>query len=119
MAQWVKDSALSLLQLWLLLWRGFHPWPRDFCMPPPQPKGKNKKQKCKRIMYYCHCPLIRLGEGKAAGDQSVSPQPRRRGGQGGSWQNLAMGEDGMGVKDGAERMFVTLDMGLGGGESAE
>lgn len=49
----------------------------------------------------------------------MSPQPSRRGGQGGSWQNLAMGEDGTGVKDGAERMFVTLDMGLGGGESAE
>ena len=28
----VKDSALSLL------WRGFSPWPGNFCRPPAQPK---------------------------------------------------------------------------------
>ena len=25
--QWVKGLALSLLQLWSLLWLDFHPWP--------------------------------------------------------------------------------------------
>ena len=30
MVQWVKDPALSLQQLRLLLWLGFDPWPRNF-----------------------------------------------------------------------------------------
>ena len=30
MAQWVKDPALPLLWLWLLLWYGFDIWPRNF-----------------------------------------------------------------------------------------
>ena len=29
---WVKDPVLSLQRLGLLLWRGFHPWPRNFHM---------------------------------------------------------------------------------------
>ena len=29
MAQWVRDPALSLKQLGLLLWHGFNPWPRN------------------------------------------------------------------------------------------
>ena len=31
--QWVNDLALSLLWLGSLLWRGFDPWFRNFCMP--------------------------------------------------------------------------------------
>ena len=31
-AQWVKDLALSLLWLWLLLWHKFSPWPGNFHM---------------------------------------------------------------------------------------
>ena len=38
MAQWVKDSVLSLLWLGLLLWHGFDPWPRNFHVPQVQPK---------------------------------------------------------------------------------
>ena len=33
MTHGVKDLALSLLWLWLRLWHGFYPWPRNFCMP--------------------------------------------------------------------------------------
>ena len=36
MAQRVKDPALSLL------WRGFHPWPWNFCMLWAQPKEHKK-----------------------------------------------------------------------------
>ena len=32
MTQLGKDPALSLLWLWLLLWHGFHPRSRNFCM---------------------------------------------------------------------------------------
>ena len=32
MAQWVKDLVLSLPWLMSLLWCGFDPWPRNFCM---------------------------------------------------------------------------------------
>ena len=41
MAQRVKDLALSLLGLGLLLWRGFYPWLRNF----PTPKKKKEKEK--------------------------------------------------------------------------
>ena len=30
--QWVKDLAVSLLWLWLQLWCGFDPWPRNLHM---------------------------------------------------------------------------------------
>ena len=33
MAQRVKDPVLSLLWLWSLLWYGFSPWLKNFCMP--------------------------------------------------------------------------------------
>lgn len=33
MAQWVKDAALSLQRLGLLLWLGFSPWPRNLHVP--------------------------------------------------------------------------------------
>ena len=36
--QWVKDLALSLLWLRLLLWHGFDPWPGNICMPQTWPK---------------------------------------------------------------------------------
>ena len=38
LAQWVKDPALPLLWLRLLLWRGFDPWPGNFHMPWVRPK---------------------------------------------------------------------------------
>ena len=40
--QWVKDLALFLLWLWLQLWQGFHPWPRNFHMPRMQLEKKKK-----------------------------------------------------------------------------
>jgi len=41
--QWVKDLALSLLWLRLLLWRGFSPWLGNFCMEWAKPKKKKKR----------------------------------------------------------------------------
>ena len=43
MLQWVKDPALSLQQLRLLLWLGFKPWPGNFHMPWEHPKQKKQK----------------------------------------------------------------------------
>ena len=40
-----KDLALSQLWLWLQLWRGFNPWPGNFCRPQAQPK-KKKRELC-------------------------------------------------------------------------
>ena len=40
----VKDSALSLLWLELLLWLRFDSWRGNFCMPWAQPKEKRKKE---------------------------------------------------------------------------
>ena len=37
-----KDLALSLLWFRPLLWRGFDPWPGNFCNPQVQPKIKIK-----------------------------------------------------------------------------
>ena len=45
MALWVKGLALSLLLLWLLLWCGFDPWPRNFCMQQAWPNGQMKENK--------------------------------------------------------------------------
>ena len=36
----VKDLALSFPWLGSLLWHGFEPWPRNFCMPWARPKQK-------------------------------------------------------------------------------
>ena len=47
MAQWVKDLVLPLLWLGWLLWWGFNPWPRNFCMPQLQPK---KKKACNGLV---------------------------------------------------------------------
>ena len=33
MVQQVKDAVLLLQQLWLLLWHGFDPWPKNFYLP--------------------------------------------------------------------------------------
>ena len=41
-AQWVKDLALSLLWLGLLLWHEFNSWPRNFQMPWSWTKQTNK-----------------------------------------------------------------------------
>ena len=40
---WVKDPVLSLLQLGLLLWCRFHPWPRNY-VQRAWPKKKKKKR---------------------------------------------------------------------------
>ena len=40
MAQWVKDPVLPLQWLRSLLWCGFSPWPRNFCVLEVQPNGK-------------------------------------------------------------------------------
>ena len=40
MVQWVKDLALSLQELRLLLCHRFNPWPRNSCMLWAQPKKK-------------------------------------------------------------------------------
>ena len=40
----VKDLALTLQWLWLLLWLGFNPWPGSFCILQVQPKKKKKKK---------------------------------------------------------------------------
>ena len=37
MLQWVRDPALSLQCLGLLLWCGFDPWPGNFHMPQEWP----------------------------------------------------------------------------------
>jgi len=44
-AQWLKDPALSLQQLGVLLWYRFHPWPRNIHMP----KNKRTKTKLKKL----------------------------------------------------------------------
>ena len=51
-AHQVKDPVLSLLWLWLQLWCGFNPWPRNFYMPWawPKKKKKNTKPKTKPLM---------------------------------------------------------------------
>ena len=48
MVQQVKDPA-SLQWLRLLLWHGFEPWPRNFCMSWAGPKKKKKKKKNEQI----------------------------------------------------------------------
>ena len=44
-AQWVKNLALSLQRLRVLLWCGFDPWPGNFHMPRAWPKKREKKKK--------------------------------------------------------------------------
>ena len=41
MVQRVKDPVSSLLWLGSVLWRGFDPWPGNFCIPRVQPKKKS------------------------------------------------------------------------------
>ena len=44
----VKDLVLSLL------WLGFHPWPKNFCMPGVRPKKKKKKKReRKKVAMFC------------------------------------------------------------------
>ena len=43
--QWVKDLALSLVWLELLLWREFDSWPGNFPMTRVHPKKKKKERK--------------------------------------------------------------------------
>ena len=48
MAQWVKDLALKLLWLWLLLWNRFGPWPGNFHMLYYQKKEKEEGKEERR-----------------------------------------------------------------------
>ena len=48
MAQWIKDLALSLLWLGMLLWLRFCSMPSNFLMPQVQPKKKRKEGTNKR-----------------------------------------------------------------------
>ena len=52
MVQWVKDPVLSLLWLGSLVWCGFGPWPRNFCVLQAWPKGKKKKMSLSRVENY-------------------------------------------------------------------
>ena len=54
MTHWVKDPVLSLQWLGSLLWRGFHSWPGNFCMPQAQPKRK----KGKKLKESSHCGSV-------------------------------------------------------------
>ena len=49
MAQWVKDLVLSLQWLGLVLWLGFNPGPRNFCMPWMQPKNPKTHKTTKAL----------------------------------------------------------------------
>lgn len=42
--QWVQNPSLSLQWVRLLLWHGFDPWPRHFCMSRVWPKQKQTNQ---------------------------------------------------------------------------
>lgn len=44
-AQWVKDWTLSLLQLRVLLWPKFDPWPRTFTCHRYSQKEKKRERK--------------------------------------------------------------------------
>ena len=43
MVQCVKNLALSLQWLGLLLWCGFDPWPKNFHMPQAQPEKESER----------------------------------------------------------------------------
>lgn len=67
MAQWVKDLVLSLQQLGMLLWHGFHPWPGTFHMPWVQPKKKllvshshSEFNAVKKRCYLDFCPTLTI-----------------------------------------------------------
>ena len=66
-AQWVKNLALLLQQLGLLLWCSFDPWPRNFHMLQVQQK-KNQKTKTSKWIKDLKVRLdtIKLLEGKQA-----------------------------------------------------
>ena len=44
MGEWIKDLTLSLQWLGSLLWRGFHPWPRNLHMPQVRPRQNKQTQ---------------------------------------------------------------------------
>lgn len=46
MAPWVKDLALALQQLWLLLWHRFDPWPGNLHAVGMAKKEKKERMKC-------------------------------------------------------------------------
>ena len=50
-AQKVKDLVLSLQWLRSLLWHGFNPWPRSFCMPQERSEEEEAKNRTRKV----HC----------------------------------------------------------------
>ena len=57
-AQWVKNLALSLHQMGLLLWHGFNPWPRNFHSKlAPQKWLELLQWQCQILLFLLHfCP---------------------------------------------------------------
>ena len=55
MAERVKDLALSLQQLSLVLWCESDPWPRNFHMLWVHQKTNKKKTKRKKGKWVLHC----------------------------------------------------------------
>ena len=71
-AQQVKYLVLSLQWLWLLLWRGCDPWPRNFHMP----WTRKKKKRCKLyeasfIFSFSLLPFILFPVGQGGGGMCV------------------------------------------------
>ena len=68
MAHQVKDPALSLLWLGLLLWHGFESWPRNLYILQVRPKEKEKAMGV----------VVSLGE-RHASEQECNGSFQRRG----------------------------------------
>ena len=47
----IKDPALSLLWLGSLLWRGFSPWPGNFCMMQAWCTPQKKRSSCVALWF--------------------------------------------------------------------
>ena len=55
MALWVKDMALSLLWLGLLLLHGFGPWPGNLHMLQAERKREREERNCQRAWLVGGC----------------------------------------------------------------
>ena len=54
MVQWLNDLALSLLCLWLLLWRGLDSWPENFHLLGVWPKKRKRILPLSRRCFHPH-----------------------------------------------------------------
>ena len=89
-AQWIKDPALPLQQLGLLLlWRRFNPWPRNFCMPQCSQKNKNKNKnktkQNKKITLNWFYYISKLNDTPIRGHDQKSPTTKRQSG----WHSIS------------------------------